>query len=114
MGWVRAAQRPDGGNAAYYSLTTGWSGSYAETTGYLLPTVYDYAALGRAPGLDRVAADMLRWLLSVQLPGGAFPGGTAGRETGPSVFNTGQILQGLVRAWRETGDPAVEASARRA
>lgn len=114
MEWVRAAQRPDGGNAAYYSLTTGWAGSYAETTGYLLPTVYDYAALGRTGGMERVAADMLRWLLAVQLPSGAFPGGTAGRETGPSVFNTGQILQGLVRAWRETGDPAVERAARRA
>jgi hypothetical protein len=111
--WVRHARRPDGGSAAFYSLLTGWSGSYAETTGYLIPTVYDCAAAGRGAGMRELAEEMTRWLLSVQLPSGAFPGGTAGRETGPSVFNSGQILQGLVRAWKETADAAVGEAARR-
>jgi len=44
-------------------------------------------------------------LLSLQLPGGAFPGGLQGSPAQPSVFNTGQILQGLVRAHRETKRP---------
>jgi uncharacterized protein YyaL (SSP411 family) len=34
---------------------------------------------------------------------GAFPAGLQGSAAHPSVFNTGQILQGLVRAWSETG-----------
>jgi len=40
------------------------------------------------------------------MPSGAFPGGLRGRDSDaqPSVFNTGQILQGLVRAHAETKD----------
>jgi len=38
---------------------------------------------------------------------GAFPGGLHGSEARPSVFNTGQILQGLVRAHMETKRPEI-------
>ncbi|WP_157969282.1 D-glucuronyl C5-epimerase family protein [Haloplanus rubicundus] len=45
------------------------------------------------------------WLLDVQLDTGAFPGGVnPDPNADPSVFNTGQILLGLVRAYDETGD----------
>ena len=100
--WILNAQRTDGGIAAYYSLLTGYSESYPEVTGYIVTTLYDFA---RATGDDRamVAADRAgRWLRSLQMPSGAFPGGLHGVEAQPSVFNTGQILQGLVRAYLET------------
>jgi rhamnogalacturonyl hydrolase YesR len=110
--WVFAAQRSDGGIAAYYSLLTGYSESYPEVTGYIVPTLYEYA---RVSGDDRAAVAAAeraaRWLLSLQMSSGAFPGGLHGREQEPSVFNTGQILQGLVRAYRETKRPEVLASA---
>ena len=32
----------DGGSSAYYALGSGWQSSYPETTGYLIPTLYDY------------------------------------------------------------------------
>ena len=106
--WILHAQRPDGGIAAYYSLLTGYSESYPEVTGYIIPTLYDF---GRLTG-DLVArhATYLAtdWLLSLQMTSGAFPGGLHGSErvadnsARPSVFNTGQILQGLVRACVET------------
>jgi hypothetical protein len=109
--WILDAQHPDGGVAAYYSLVTGYSESYPEVTGYLVPTLYDFA---RTAGDDRakVAAERAtRWLLSLQMPTGAFPGGLhgglAGDETQPSVFNTGQILQGLVRAHLQTNRPEI-------
>src|SRR5260370_36161668 len=38
--WIFHAQRPDGGIAAYYSLLTGYSESYPEATGYIIPTLY--------------------------------------------------------------------------
>ena len=43
--WIRASfeANKDGGSAAYYRFRTGWKGSYPETTGYLIPTMYDYA-----------------------------------------------------------------------
>ena len=49
------------------------------------------------------------WLLSLQMPSGAFPGGLSARGSAgqPSVFNTGQILQGLVREHAETGNAEI-------
>lgn len=104
--WILGAQRSDGGIAAYYSLLMGYSESYPEVTGYIIPTLYDFAS---TTGDNRavVAADRAtRWLLSLQMKSAAFPGGLHGGpsegEAQPSVFNTGQILQGLVRAHVET------------
>jgi hypothetical protein len=107
VNWIFHAQRPDGGIAAYYSLITGYSESYPEVTGYIIPTLYDF---GRLTG-DLVArhATYLAtdWLLSLQMTSGAFPGGLHAPDSGqdnnaqPSVFNTGQIVQGLVRAHTE-------------
>ncbi len=104
--WMLEAQRFDGGIAAYYSLLTGYSNSYPEVTGYIIPTLYDFA---QATGDHRAVAAVeraTRWLTLLQLPTGAFPaglhGGLLSGEAQPSVFNTGQILQGLVRAHAET------------
>ena len=107
MEWVRRAQRPGGGIAAYYSLLTGYAPAYPETTGYLIPTAYDYAEVAGSAAHRRLAEEMTEWLLGLQLADGAFPGGFATDPPAPSVFNSGQILHGLVRAWRETGDERV-------
>jgi prenyltransferase/squalene oxidase-like repeat protein len=107
MRWILDAQRPDGGIAAYYGLLTGYSESYPEVTGYIVPTLYDFAGVTaeRDGGRRAIAAaeTATRWLLSLQMPAGAFPGGLHGDEPQPSIFNTGQILQGLVRADVDTG-----------
>ena len=71
--WMLHAQRRDGGIAAYYSLLTGYSESYPEVTGYIVPTLYD---LGRETGDERsaVAAERAtRWLLALQMPAELFP-----------------------------------------
>ena len=102
--WMLGAQRPDGGIAAYFSLLTGYSESYPEVTGYIIPTLYDFGLLTGDPAAGHAAERATRWLLSLQMPSGAFPGGLHGPDSDvqPSVFNTGQILQGLVRAHAET------------
>jgi uncharacterized protein YyaL (SSP411 family) len=100
--WIIAAQRSDGGIAAYYSLLTGYSESYPEVTGYIIPTLYDFARITGDSSAIAAAERATRWLLSLQMSSGAFPGGLHGRDAQPSVFNTGQILQGLVRAYAET------------
>ena len=111
IAWVRRAERPGGGIAAYFSLMTGWAPAYPETTGYLIPTLYDYAARTGAADDRELARRMTEWLLGLQLPSGAFPGGFEGDPAEPSVFNSGQILQGLVRAWQETGDERIRGAA---
>jgi rhamnogalacturonyl hydrolase YesR len=62
------------------------------------------------------ARQMADWLLTLQFANGAFPGGLyqPSSELSPVVFNTGQILQGLGRAYVETRDPKYLASAKRA
>jgi hypothetical protein len=109
--WILDAQRVDGGIAAYYSLLTGYSESYPEVTGYIIPTLYDFA---HSSGDEhaRVAADRAtRWMLSLQMPTGAFPSGLHGGVAQPSIFNTGQILQGLVSAYLETSRPEIRMAA---
>jgi hypothetical protein len=112
--WILHARRPEGGIAAYYGLLTGYSESYPEVTGYLIPTLYDLSRFhNNSPGTS-AAERATNWLISLQLPTGAFPGGLQGAEAHPSVFNTGQILQGLVRAHHETRRPEILHSARAA
>ena len=102
--WILDAQRPDGGIAAYYSLLTGYSDSYPEVTGYIIPTLYDFDRMAGDTAARSAAERATRWLLSLQLQSSAFPGGlrSRGGDARPSVFNTGQVLQGLVRAHAET------------
>jgi hypothetical protein len=109
--WILDAQRPDGGIAAYYSLLTGYSESYPEVTGYIVPTLYDVARFTGDDGAVVAAERSTRWLLSLQMPTGTFPAGLQGDAARPSVFNTGQILQGLVRAHRETNRPEIREAA---
>ena len=105
--WIIRAQRLDGGIAAYYSLLTGYSDSYPEVTGYIVPTLYDFVRTTEDQTAARVSEAATRWLLSLQMPSGAFPAGLhrSGASAGdaqPSVFNTGQILQGLVSSHTQT------------
>jgi hypothetical protein len=109
--WITHAQRPDGGIAAYYSLLTGYSESYPEVTGYIVPTLYDFVHITGDGRPVMMAERATQWLLSLQMSTGAFPGGLHGGwhrgDAQPSIFNTGQVLQGLVRAHVETGRPEI-------
>lgn len=111
ISWMLRAQRADGGIAAYYSLLTGYSESYPEVTGYIIPTLYDFSRTHHREDARKAAERATEWLLSIQLKSGAFAGGLHGEDNGPSVFNTGQILQGLVRGWKETGTSRIRDAA---
>lgn len=107
IAWILRAQHVDGGIAAYYSFLTGYSDSYPEVTGYIIPTLYDFARMTGDAASISAAERATGWLYSLQMPSGAFPAGlhNSTAATQPSVFNTGQILQGLVRAYIETRSP---------
>ncbi len=102
LAWLGRAQdnslSADGGVARHYCLVSGWSASYPESTGYIVPTIIREARKrGDASLLDR-ARRMLDWLISIQMPDGAFRGGAVGDSpVVPVTFNTGQILLGLAR-----------------
>ena len=106
--WICLAQdrsaSQDGGVASFYNLKDGWTISYPETTGYIVPTVLGAAKLTNDKSLRQRARRMLDWLVSIQLPEGGFQGGRVGvAPLKPVTFNTGQILLGLVAGVREFG-----------
>jgi hypothetical protein len=109
LDWLGQAQdhstSRDGGVARHYSLVGGWSASYPETTGYIVPTLIEQARLRNDPALRERVLRMLDWLVSIQFPDGGFQGGTIGQEPRvPVTFNTGQILLGLAAGVAEFGD----------
>ena len=101
--WLCRAQdhsaSADGGVARDYSLIHGWATSYPETTGYIIPTLLAYAGRSARSDLTARAQRMADWLVSIQLPEGAFQGGRIdSRPIVPVTFNTGQVLLGLAAA----------------
>ncbi len=110
--WIRRAQDATGigGVSRGYSLVydrrfarRGWQPAYPETTGYIIPTMFDYAHLvGSEEFYDR-ALRMAEWECDVQMPCGAVQGGTIFHQPTPAIFNTGQVIFGWVRAWQESG-----------
>lgn len=115
--WLERAQdaATDGGIMGRYRLNTGWTSSYPETTGYLVPTLLDIAhETGDARWIER-ARRAIDFLLNLQLPEGAFPGGEVHEgTTRASIFNTAQILNGLTGWHRHSGDTRTEQALRRA
>ncbi|HUI83104.1 MAG TPA: formyltransferase family protein [Candidatus Binatia bacterium] len=102
-GWLKRAQdaTADGGFVGRYSLKTGWSSSYPETTGYIVPTLLKLADQLQDEEFLQRAQRAIDFLLSVQLANGAFPGAEIVENTSrPSPFNTAQIMHGL-QAWTE-------------
>ncbi len=99
LDWLCASQDAvaGGGSSAYYVPIVGWFPPYPETTGYIIPTLLRAAAVYDYPEYAVRALRMADWLLALQLPEGAFPGGLyrPRRPGRASVFNTAQILLGL-------------------
>ena len=96
------------GSAAYYSRLyhplRGWDHAYPETTGYIIPTLIDYSKFSGSGKYSDAAIDLAHWVLSLQDADGALPGGCVvkARKEGPSIFNTGQMILGLVAASKQT------------
>jgi hypothetical protein len=94
----------------------GWRPSYPETTGYIIPSLLEYAErFGRADVRAR-AIEMARWETEVQMASGAVQGGPVcpRDQQVPAVFNTGMVLQGYTAAYRATRDPLFLEAGRKA
>jgi uncharacterized protein YyaL (SSP411 family) len=114
--WILRAQAatPDDGVSGGYSFEDGWIASYPETTGYTIPTLLSYAAFAGAPRYRERALAMADWELKVQHECGGFPGHFVDRAHPPVVFNTGQVIFGLLAAHEASGDGRFLEAARRA
>jgi len=108
--WLGRAQDAtrDGGISGRYRLADGWSSSYPETTGYAIPTLLALADVLSDDRYRERANRSVEFLLSVQLPSGAYPAlEIADNRTEPSPFNSAQIVHGLYRWLQATGDRRV-------
>jgi tetratricopeptide (TPR) repeat protein len=114
IAWLKRAHdcSPDDGVSWGYSLKGAWRSSYRETSGYIAETFFDLANHTQDDKMLQRALAISRWLVEIQEPDGAIANTRYG--TGGIVFDTGQVLQGLVKAYEETQDPqflrAAEAS----
>lgn len=115
--WILRAQdvTPDRGVSRMFSLVKGWGASYPETTGYIIPTLLDYAKFSLEPEYRHRALEMADWELAIQLDCGAIQAGAIDApQKAPTIFNTGQVLFGWVSAFQETGDERYRNAAIRA
>src|SRR5260221_5951217 len=83
LAWIRACELPSGGIRMHY----GHHRPYPEVTGYWIPTLLSY-------GERQYAARLAQWLVAVQNADGSFSGHNP--ADGVYVFDTGQILRGLL------------------
>lgn len=107
--WILVHQdfQPDGGVTSRVTFSM-WrlivGTSYPEVTGYIIPTLFNYASIfGSSQAFD-AAVKAADFELPLQHLAGYFPGGAVGSLPHPSVFNSSQIVHGLVRAYKETND----------
>ncbi|PWG62678.1 prenyltransferase/squalene oxidase repeat-containing protein [Sediminicurvatus halobius] len=118
--WLERAQdrregQPDaGGVSAGWSFEDGWLPSYPETSGYIVETFLAAARSLERPSLVDRAQRILDWELGLQLPDGAFPGHFGEAGSRPVIFNTGQIMHGLIAGYGQLGRPECLAAAVRA
>jgi uncharacterized protein YyaL (SSP411 family) len=111
--WLCRAQDAsvDGGVSYGYTLQSGWRPSYPETSGYIAPTFFRLSAVRDASYRER-AERIVAWLLRIQHDDGSYGNPRYGDEG--IVFDTGQVLFGLVSGYRNCKDAAVLDAARRA
>ncbi len=104
--WIVRSFRPGRGGSAAYATHLFWARPYPETTGYIIPTLLAEAERHPAMPLADRAVAAGYWLRSIQDPVGFWRGGLHPPRRGgrASVFNTAQILYGMVALHRHTGE----------
>jgi len=121
--WLTRAQDAagDGGFARAYSLagnpcfrSRGWHPGCPETTGCIIPNLYQAARHLQHPDLAIRAERAARWEAEIQLPSGGVRSGVGDGRRVPAVFGTGQVLFGWLAAFAATGSGVFAGAARRA
>jgi hypothetical protein len=98
---VRNDQSDCGGVSAGWSFEDGWLPSYPETSGYIVETFLAAANALQRPDLVGRAQRIIDWELSIQSADGAFPGHFGEPGSRPVVFNTGQIMHGMLAGYSQ-------------
>ena len=102
MRWLSCAHdaTSDGGVSIRYSLFRGWDSSYPETTGYIIPTFLKYYEMAGDSSFKDRAMKMAEWEVFIQQEDGSYVAGAHKEPVGKLVFDTGQIIFGLLKAFQ--------------
>ena len=109
--WLKRAQdkTADGGVSRGQSLirgdksnNAGWQSSYPETTGYIIPSLIAASKILGDQDLINRSIKMVDWECNIMFPDGAVHGGNIASKENKNVFDTGQVLRGLLSAYKET------------
>lgn len=112
--WLLRAQQATGDNGfGTYYLSGGWTSTYVETTGYIVPTLLQHARRTDDPALAAKAMAAADRLIGLQLPSGGWQGGYVAQQKGEVVFNSAQVVRGLLAAHAHGGADRYLEAARR-
>jgi len=117
LGWIRRAHSAagDGGISKGYSLLRGsWALSYPETTGFTIPTILNAADLLGDADLRPFALSLADYLVSKFTTEGGVGHFRPASIPAPIVFDTGQVILGLLAAFEATDNERYLDSAIRA
>lgn len=101
-----------GFSLGYFADEDRWQSAYIETTGYIIPTLLRVAETGahRSDEITNAVTRSAEWLTNVQFRDGSY--GNPSHYV-PTVFDTGQVLFGLVAAHKRLGgDSYLDAAVR--
>lgn len=95
----RMDQTDRGGISAGWSFEDGWLPCYPETSGYIIETFLAADKFLHNPNLKVRAEQIVDWELSIQNADGSFPGHFGEAASKPVIFNTGQIMHGMIAGY---------------
>lgn len=100
VNWLLYSQKmmKDAGIGSYHIINK-WSGSYPETTGYIIPTLIEYGQNANDNEILDKAVSAADWLLEIQKESGGWQGGRIEEDKPEIVFNTGQIIRGMISVY---------------
>lgn len=114
--WLLQAQErmADSGFGSWHAAL-GWSASYPETSGYIIPTLLHYSVKNRDDRCQAAAICAGDFLLRIQKSSGGWQGGRVGENRPEIVFNTGQVIRGMLALYECIREPKyLEAAVRAA
>jgi len=113
--WLLVSQKnmADAGFGSYH-LINGWGQSYPETSGYIIPTLLQYAKRTGDYKIAERALESADWLLTIQKSSGGWQSMTMKENRPEIVFNTGQVIRGMIAAHQKTKHSSYLESAKRA
>ncbi len=105
VNWLLHSQdsMSDAGFGSYHIINK-WTTSYVETSGYIVQTLLDYARREKNNDIIKRMIESGDWLVSIQKPSGGWQGEYIADNRAEVVFNTGQVIRGLLEVYKQTND----------